>query len=159
MIKATKHGVYLNSELIGQAEEVEVPAYSKQSFEMKIIPNPFYHEQQKIIRKFKINEMDRQEKIKRLQDLQHSLQLCTRPVKNHPDPNSNTDCWNWMRELLAEIKEEDEKLLLRAKQFQREQIEISDRENTDHHRSLLTGIDRIVSLIKRHFGKDEKQPA
>ena len=93
--------------------------------------------------------MNRQQKIKQLQDLQKTLEGCTRPVEGHSDPSSINDCWNWMRELISEIKDEDEKLLLRAEQFQREQKAIL---RNEYDSQILVGIDRIVNLIKRHFG-------
>ncbi len=97
--------------------------------------------------------MNRQQKIKQLQGLQHSLEQCTQPCDGHTDPNSVNDCWNWMRELLAEIKDEDEKLLLRSEQFEREQIEQA--KGLEHHKHILTGVTRIVDLIRRHFQKTD----
>lgn len=94
--------------------------------------------------------MNRQEKIKRLQELQKSLELCTQPCDGHTDPKSNNDCWNWMRELLAEIQDEDEKLLLRAEQFQKEQLYLAS--GHEHHIHILTGVTRMVKFIKRHLG-------
>ena len=75
-------------------------------------------------------DMNRKQKIKQLQDLQIALEGCTQPIKDHPDPTSINDCWNWMRELLAEIKDEDDKLYMRAMQLSLE----------DQKRSLETAL-------------------
>lgn len=48
------------------------------------------------------------EKIERLQGLQQSLEGCTRPCKGHTDPLSINDCWNWMREILEELKDTEQ---------------------------------------------------
>ncbi len=94
--------------------------------------------------------MNREQKIVQLQSLQKSLESCTRPIEGHTDPLSNNDCWNWMRELLAELKDEDSKLLLRAEQFEKEETIMA--KGQEHHQHILTGIKRINSLIKRHLG-------
>lgn len=104
-------------------------------------------------------EMNRKEKIERLQGLQKSLELCTRPCKGHTDPLSINDCWNWMRELLNEIKDEDEKLLLRAEQFKREQksiLELPGRTDSYENSFVLVGVSRMVDFIKRHLGVTDK---
>lgn len=98
--------------------------------------------------------MNRQEKIERLQSLQKALESCTRPIEGHSDPLSINDCWNWMRELLSELKDEDEKLLLRAEQFEREE-EFQANGGHEHHQHVLTGVKRINGLIKRHLGLED----
>lgn len=55
-------------------------------------------------------EMTLIQKIERVQGLQQSIERCTQPVDGHTDPLSINDCWNWMRELLSEIKDESEQL-------------------------------------------------
>lgn len=105
-------------------------------------------------------EMTRQDKIKRLQSLQSALESCTQPVRGHTDPLSINDCWNWMRELLEELRDEDEKLLLRAEQFEREQKWLADHTGfkPSHAESELGGMRVIVNLIKRHLGVAKEEP-
>lgn len=64
-----------------------------------------------------INELS--EKFKHLFRIIKSLEACTDPIKNHPDPNSIDDCWNWIDELLIDIKSEYNKTKKMLTDFQK----------------------------------------
>lgn len=91
-------------------------------------------------------------KIKKLKENLQAIKLCTQPVDNHTDPNSISDCWNTVKETLEEL--ESDNLLAKAEQLEKEQQAVCDmvdeRINPGQDKAILTGIKRIVDLIRRH---------